>query len=341
MALGWGIVGIGNQADRVMAPAIRRTGGCRLVAVASRDGQRGAEFAQRHGVARSYASYQEMLADREVGAIYVASPNALHRAHVIDAAHAGKHVLCEKPLALTVADARAMIKACRSAGVMLGVNLQNRFHPAHREMRRMIEADEVGELLLLQAEYSRNTTQLSRDWKKDPSLSGGGAIMSLGTHVLDLLRYLAGSDPLEVTGRADASGWDLPVDDIMIAVVRFPGRLRATAVSGFYIPRSANNVIAYGEKARLLGEGTVGMAMRGRLVIDANGESRVQDYAAQEAATESYVRLLEAFVSAADTGASFDATGQDGLELVRMVDALLESARTGRSVVIQREAPSG
>ncbi|MBI2871895.1 MAG: Gfo/Idh/MocA family oxidoreductase [Chloroflexi bacterium] len=336
MAVGWGIIGAGNHANLIMAPAIKRAQSAPIVAVCSRDAARAEVFAREHGVARAYTSYEELLRDPEVSVVYVATPNALHAEQACQAAQAGKHVLCEKPMALTVADAEGMLRACESAGVKLGVTLQNRFHPAHQEMRRRIRQGEAGELLLLLGEYSRALLRPVSAWKTDPSLAGGGAVMGLATHVLDLFRFLTGQEVEEVRAQADSPGWGQPVDDLVLAALKFSGRLRASMVSGYYVPRALNSVVVYGTRARLVGLGTVGMDLRGSLLVEGEEGSIRQEFADEDAALGNYVRMVQQFVRAVEEGTGPEASGEDGLELVRIVDAVRESARTGRAVSLRR-----
>ncbi|HEX2773752.1 MAG TPA: Gfo/Idh/MocA family oxidoreductase, partial [Micromonosporaceae bacterium] len=127
----WAFIGTG-RVSRQMAEAVGRADGARLHGVLSRRPETAGAFARAHGAATTYASLEAMLADPEVDVVYVASPNGLHREHVVAAAEAGKHVLCEKPMANDPGDCLAMIAACSRAGVRLGIGFQYRQHPAHR-----------------------------------------------------------------------------------------------------------------------------------------------------------------------------------------------------------------
>ncbi len=127
--LGWGVVGIGNIVNGTIAPAMVADPGCQLVAGTSRDRGRAEAFATRFGAARAYTAFEDMLADPEVEAVFIATPNALHADQVVAAADAGKHVLCDKPLAITADDASRAVEACAAAGVALGINFHNRFMP--------------------------------------------------------------------------------------------------------------------------------------------------------------------------------------------------------------------
>src|SRR5262249_44788382 len=140
MAFGWGIVSTGKHPDIKIAPAMAEAGGGELVGVYSRDQQRAEAFAQKHGARAAYSQLGDLLKDSRVDAAFVASPNAWHAEHVVHAAEAGKHVLCEKPMATTIADAERMVTACRRAGVTLGVAFNLRQHPAYTRARQLVAA---------------------------------------------------------------------------------------------------------------------------------------------------------------------------------------------------------
>src|SRR5436309_1647292 len=134
MALGWGIIGTGGIAGHAAAPAINALGSDGYLAAAvSRDRDRAEAFAQKHGAKRAYIDYRDLLADPEVDVVYISTPNGLHAEQAILAARAGKHTLCEKPLAVTVADARRVVEEFARAGLKLGTNFQTRHHAAFVE----------------------------------------------------------------------------------------------------------------------------------------------------------------------------------------------------------------
>ena len=166
--LGFAILGPGRFAAGRIAPALNRAGNCRLVAVVSRDRARAAAFAEEYGAARAYDDLWAALSDPDVQAVWVASPHALHREHVEAVASARRHVLCEKPLATTVADAEAMVRACRRTGVLLGTGYHLRHHPLHREARRLVVEGELGEVTMAQAEWSLPPTppDASAEWRQ-------------------------------------------------------------------------------------------------------------------------------------------------------------------------------
>lgn len=129
MNIRWAVVGTG-RVNRLMLPAMKRVKDCQVVAVFSRDKSRAAAFAARHDIERAYHSLDDLIRDPKIDALYIASPNALHAPHTIKAAEAGQHVLCEKPMAPTLAECQRMIEACEWYGVKLGIGFQHRQYPA-------------------------------------------------------------------------------------------------------------------------------------------------------------------------------------------------------------------
>ena len=148
MTIGWAIVSTGRYPDVTVAPALKLAQGAELAAVYSRNRQTGEEFARKHGAAAAYDSLDDLLDDPRVEVVYICSPNQLHAEYTERAARAGKHVLVEKPMALNLTDAEAMIQICESQGVKLGVGFQLRLHPGRIETRRRVLAGELGTIAL-------------------------------------------------------------------------------------------------------------------------------------------------------------------------------------------------
>ena len=264
MTVGWGIVGLGTIATR-MATAIAGAQEAKLAAVCSRDPAKAQAFAQQHGGAHAYGAYEEMLRDPGVQAVYVASPNALHAGQTIAALHAGKHVLVEKPMALTVAEAEAMVATAKASGRLLGVGFHLRQHPVHAEMRRLMRAGEVGEPIFAAAVWGSYSPDYPRDrWQMDPKLAGAGSIMGIGVHVIDLLSWLIGREVEQVTAFTDGPSERYPVEFLTTALLRYRGDAVAEFTSSRRLPNSAHTVVVYCEGARLEGLSTLGMEGAGQ-----------------------------------------------------------------------------
>src|SRR5262245_9159437 len=199
MALRWGVISTGWVA-RTFISALRDSEDQRVVAVASRDGARAAALAAEFGVPRAYGAYAELLADPEVEAVYIGLPNSLHAEWTIAAVRAGKHVLCEKPLAVSRAEAEAMFEAARAAGVWLMEAFMYRFHPQTLRVQELITSGAIGQVRLIRAIFcftvaDPNNVRLSAEL-------AGGALMDVGCYPLNFARMIAGTAPERVAAAA-------------------------------------------------------------------------------------------------------------------------------------------
>jgi predicted dehydrogenase len=330
---------------RYHAQAIAATPGARLVAVCRRDASRCAEAAAEFGVPCE-DNEQAVLARSDVDAVCVASPSGRHAAQVVAAARAGKHVLVEKPLALSLADADAMIAACRTAGVRLGVALQRRTEPCYQALRAAIEAGELGRLVLgtTTVPYFRAQAYYdSADWRGTRSLDGGGALMNQGIHLADLLLWMMG-DAEEVCAYAATLARSVEVEDCLSASVRFrSGALGSVLATTAASPGFPHRVEVYGTAGGVQIEGE-------RVVQWATGiqtlptEATPQPPAAAGAGSSptgigatAHTRILADFVAAIREARPPMITGEEARRSLAFVLAIYESARTGRPVRLAAE----
>jgi predicted dehydrogenase len=221
----WGVLSTADIGMQKVTPAIQRAANSDVVAIASRDPEQAAVAAQRLGIPVSYGSYEELLAADDIDAVYIPLPNGLHAEWTIKAAGAGKHVLCEKPLALSSAQAAEMGRACDAAGVKLAEAFMYRHHPSWVEARRLLNDGAIGELQAVQSWFSY--------FNDDPTNirnrmeNGGGAIMDIGCYTINLSRMLFGAEParVEASVRRDPI---MGIDIVSSAVLEFPGGGQAT-----------------------------------------------------------------------------------------------------------------
>jgi 1,5-anhydro-D-fructose reductase (1,5-anhydro-D-mannitol-forming) len=339
MTLGWGIIGVGGHANRFMAPAFTRSAGTELVAVCSRDMLRAQEFAKKHNAKKAYDSLEKMLADPALDVLYVATPNNLHAEQTFAAARAGKHVYCEKPMALNVAECERMIKACDENRVKLGIDFQNRFHPAHVEARRLILSGEAGEVNVVKAQYahgrSRNAPRI-QNWRSIPEMAGAGALVGTGVHPIDLLRFVLGSEIEEVRALTDEKPPERPLDTMAYVILSFKNGVTGVVISGMLVPRSDDDLVVYGSKMKITAKNTVGMPLRGELIIEGDSLNLRATYPAEDPIPGMYIRAVEAFNKSIIDNTEPLSSGNDGLEMVRVVDAILESGRSGKAVKMKR-----
>jgi predicted dehydrogenase len=245
----WGVLGVADIAVAKVIPAMQASELSPVGAIASRSAQKAASAADQLGIARSYGSYEELLADGDIEAVYNPLPNHLHPEWTIAAAEAGKHVLCEKPLAMTSAEARRMIEACEGAGVKLMEAFMYRLHPLWVEVRRAVDGGAVGELRAVQTVFSYFNDD--PDNIRNIVSAGGGALYDVGCYAVSVARLLFGSEPTSIQAavRRDPA---LGTDVLTSAVLDFDGR-HATFVCSTQLENS--------QRVEILGT-------TGRLVIE-------------------------------------------------------------------------
>ena len=215
----WGILGTGMITGALIR-GIRASGNGELVAIASRDLDKAEKAAAEHNIPRAYGSYEELLADREVEAIYNPLPNALHAPWTIKAAVAKKHILCEKPLAPTPAECARMIVAAKKHRVVLMEAFMYRFHPQTKKIKELIDAGAIGKLLQVRSAFTFNLNLNDLSNVRLSKSLIGGSVMDVGCYCINLSRYLFGREPSEVFGVANY-GKKSRVDEQMIGVLRF------------------------------------------------------------------------------------------------------------------------
>lgn len=225
----WGVLGAARIARVHVFAGIRDAELCELTAVASRDSQRGAAVAAEFGIERVHGSYEELLADPDIDAVYLPLPNDLHAPWIRAAADAGKHILCEKPLCLDAAEAEAVVAYCRERGVLLMEAFMYRFHPAWTEARRLLAEGAIGRLRDLEIWFAFRSAREASDYRMTMA-RGGGALMDVGCYAVNLSRWLLGDDPATVlaSARMDAGG---EIDMTFSAILDY-GDARCTFTAG-------------------------------------------------------------------------------------------------------------
>jgi len=329
MALGWGIVGTGNHVTNWMAPALSRAADTKLAAICSRELTRAQAVAERFGFARAYDSYEQFLRDETVEVVYICTPNALHADQAIRAAKAGKHVLVEKPMALTRTEGEAMIEACEVAGVRLGVGFHLRHHPAQRDARELIQSGQLGKAFLFDACWVVASARRT-GWWEDPQMVGAYVLMARGVHLMDLIYYLSGREPESVTMMSDGQRPDRPLEETAVATLRLGEDILATLAASRHAAGTQNSFSVYGTGGSLQCLGTIGPHPTGILRWVTAASTTETSYNAKDP----YQEEIEAFNRAVRQGAVPSASGLDGLRVVRITEAALESARTGRAISI-------
>jgi 1,5-anhydro-D-fructose reductase (1,5-anhydro-D-mannitol-forming) len=324
--LGWGIVGLGRIAGTEIAPAITASASSALISVVSRDQGRAEAFAREHGAVSAVDDYAKMLADPAVRAVYIATPNAQHAEQVIGAARAGKHVLCDKPLALTVPDAQRCVEECRAAGVRLGITFQTRFFDGMAEAAALIRDGGIGRVVTAEAQIGTRGN-LPKGWRTDPGLAGLGTLNNIGVHALDILRYLIGSEVSEVAAMMSSEpGFEVDTTDLVL--LRFRNGTLGQLNASQAVPHPRDDIALYGTEGRVLAP-NLSRPDRDSVMsfITADDEREFP-----VSSRGSYLRTIEAFAEAVENGRDPSPSGEDGLRSVQLTTAIAESISQRRVV---------
>jgi len=285
--LRWGIIGTGGIA-RTFARALGQSSTGVLVAVGSRSKERAERFCQEFGVGRAHASYEALLADPEVDAVYISTPHPMHAEWAIRAAEAGKHILCEKPLTLNHAEAMVVVEAAHEHGVFLMEAFMYRCHPQTAKLVELLRERAIGDVRVIQATFSFHSAR-NLEGRLLKKALGGGGILDVGCYCTSMARLVAGAatgkdfaEPLEVKGCARI-GPDSGVDEWAVASLRFPGDILAELATGVQLEQE-NVVRIFGSEGSILVPSPWGPARDGgssKIIVNRRGEKTPREVVVQ------------------------------------------------------------
>lgn len=340
----WGVIGSGGIARRRTIPeGIVPAANAELAVVYDVNQETNGEVASAFEAVA--ATDLDDLLKADVNAVYVASPANLHREHVLAAARAGKHVLCEKPLGMTVDEAEEMIAFSKDAGVTLGAAFMMRFHSQHQAALRMVEEGKLGRLVYGRAQLSCWYPPIDGAWRQDPVTGGGGALMDMGGHCIDLLEMYFGTVK-QVSCVIGNIVHDYKSEDGAVAILLFEGGAIAAVDSFFCISDtgSKNVLELYGAQGSILAQNTIGQGDAGDMTafldVSEAGYEAEQSRAASEPIPitpeprNTYQAEIEAFSQAVIEDRTPSISAERGLNSQRILAACYESARTGSVVAV-------
>jgi 1,5-anhydro-D-fructose reductase (1,5-anhydro-D-mannitol-forming) len=328
---GWGLIGTSTIAAEHMIGAIRAQSGHAVVAVHSSNPERGQAYAERHGIPTSHATVDALLADPAVDVVYISTTNELHRDQTLAAARAGKHVLCEKPLALDINDAVTMVKACREAGVLMATNHHLRNAATHWEIRKLIQQGAIGRPLFARVFHAVHLPPHLQGWRVEKPQAGGGVILDITVHDADTLRFLLDAEPIEAVGMTQQTAMSSQgLEDGVMAVLRFDNGVLAQLHDAFTVKHAGTGIEVHGEAGSIIGRNVMTQSPVGTVVLrNAEGETEIP------IAHESlYVRSVGAFAAALRGEGQPAATGEDGVRSLAAALAVLQSCQSGQRTAV-------
>jgi 1,5-anhydro-D-fructose reductase (1,5-anhydro-D-mannitol-forming) len=333
--LSWGLIGASTIADEMMIPAVQQSGGT-FKTVYSGSRSRASELAQKHGIATATDDLDELLADAEIDAVFISSRNDHHHGQVLAAAAAGKHILCEKPITLSVAAAREMVDAAAGAGVVLAVNHHQREHPVSRALRDTIRGGALGKVCAVRVQHAGRLREDLRTWRLEDPEAGGGVELDLTVHDADLLRFLLGQNVAEVAAVSAREYGAAATTHTMSTLLMEDGTF-VSMHEGFNVPYARHSIEVHGEHATAICVGHTAQDVGGELWLsrDQDGTREpvevVQDHSP-------YLGVTSTFTAAVVVGGNPSASGEDGLRSLQVALAVRDAGLSGQRVAIDLSA---
>ena len=331
--LRYAVVGLGNYAVNQIMPRFKTTESCELVALVSGTPAKLEKYGAEYGIPKthqySYADYDKIANNPDIDAVYIILPNSMHAEYTIRAAKAGKHVMCEKPMSNTAAEAEAMIAACRKARVKLMIGYRCHFEPHNLFAMEQLRAGLVGKLHVIFSEHGFYAQP--NQWRLDRPLSGGGSMMDIGIYSLNAARYLAGEEPILVSAMESTDKSDprfKNVEDQIDFQLKFPSGVIANCVSSY--SSNHNNFRATGEKGWIGMEPATGYSGH-QLWVRKDGKTEQKSFTGGK---NHWAGQLDHLAECVASGKEPIVAGEEGLKDMRLIEAIYRSAREGRAIKV-------
>ncbi len=326
----FGIAGFGLHAVKRLMPGFAISRRCTVTALSRRDLQRAKQSAAEFNITHAFASTADLCACPDVDAILVTTPDALHRADVLEAVRHGRPVLCEKPMAMNATEAREMVDAARHAGVLLGVAHVMRFEQSVKWFREQVAQRRFGQPRTARADFLAPLMSSERTWINDPTLATGGPIADVGVHCIDTLRFVLGDEVRAVTARAHYDPrWVVEASAAM--VLEFEGGIMATVAVSALSPYQTVLEVA-GESGVLWAVNALNVEHPVRLEARAAFDVVETKTVSNE---RSYADQVDAFAAAIEEGRDFEIPGEEGLKNQLILDAAFRSAKSGKTEAVE------
>lgn len=335
--LRWGVIGAGGIADRRTIPGMMLANNAELISVMEINTELSEKLKTKWNAKRAYTSAEELLADREIDAVYIASPVVMHAAQAKAAADAGKQILIEKPLAMTADEGAAVIAYCESKGVKIAAGLMMRFGAYVQAMKQAVASGKIGKVVSGYSQFTCWYPDMPGNWRQSKKSGGGGAMMDMGVHCIDLMQYVTGSPVRQVAAFHDTLTFHYEVEDSSMVLLRLENGAQCVVQSNFNIPDQAAKwrLEFFGDQGRLAGENVIGQIDGGKL--DALFCGKVGGYDAQQDAKEiageeipvvfgnMYTREIESFGNSVLNGLPLEAPASEAVQVQRVMEAAYRS----------------
>lgn len=333
----WGVIGAGGIADRRTIPGMLQCDNAELVAVMEINRELAEKCRAKWGCKKAYDNEADLLADPEIDAVYIASPVFLHAQQAMAAADAGKHILIEKPLAMTAAEGQQVVDYCRKKNVKIAAGLMMRFGAYVQAMKKAIAEGKIGRPVSAYAQFTCWYPDMPGAWRQSKKSAGGGAMIDMGVHCIDLLQYILASKAKDVAAFHDTLSFKYEVEDSSTVMLRMECGTQCVVQSNFNIPDEAAKwrIEIFGDQGRLVGEGIIGQVDGGTLdamFLGAQGGYDAQQdkkdgarAAIQVEFGDCYAREIASFSDSLLTGAPLEVPADEAVQVQRIMEAAYRS----------------
>ena len=341
----WGIIGAGGIADRRTIPGLLLASNAQLVAVMEVNMELAEKIRSKHNAKRAYDNIDMLLADNEIDAVYIATPVIYHKEQSIKAARAKKHILIEKPIALTMQDGEEVLRVCREEGVKIAVGLMMRFHAYHQKMKEIISSGKLGKVVSCRAQLTCWYPDIPGNWRQAKATSGGGALMDMGVHCIDLIQYITGEKVIKVAALTNTKTFNYEVEDSSSVLFELENQAFGYVDANFNIPDAAAKcrLEIYGTKGSMLAEGTISQIEGGKLDVvlspdnvgyDAKQDRNdVQPIDIKVEFGNMYTKEIESFSNSILSGNKIEVSAEDGLQVQRIIEGAYQSSAKSEFVI--------
>jgi 1,5-anhydro-D-fructose reductase (1,5-anhydro-D-mannitol-forming) len=319
----YGIIGFGRFAERLIGPAIRRSRDSTLVALQKRSAEAARRKADDFGVPLAFSSPEELVRHPDVDAVFVTSANSAHCPETLIAAEAGKHVIVEKPMALSVDEATKMIAACKAKNIRFMVGHMVRLSPLVRRIKSLIDSGRIGAVKGIRTEFWYDGRQSHRPWLLDRVVAGGGPVFDIGVHCLDTIRYLLGTEPIEVASVLAPEPTAAATEESAIVGLRFPGDILASIFCSYTSPVRRSFIEVVGTEALIAVNDFTLSSHQGRLILTRGKANEPASPVVEEIrVSDLYVEEISQFTAWILGGPEPELTGENGLNNQRVLEEI-------------------
>ncbi len=328
--MNWGLIGASTIASQYMINAIRAQQGQEISSVLSGSDDRGREFAAKHSIPSSTLNLDELLSDANIGSVYISSTNEKHKPQAMAAIAAGKHVMCEKPLAINVADAVEMVRAAEAAGVVFATNHHLRNAGSHIAIKQLIDDGSLGTVQSIRIFHAVYLPVNLQGWRINNAAAGGGVIPDIVVHDADTIRFYLDEDPQTVVAMEHSGSMGQGVEDSSMAIMQMPSGAMVQTHESFSHRYAGTGLEIHGTGATVRARNIMTQQPIGEIELINDQGVRKISFSNHDL----YTRSMKRFVSATNGGGHPSASGIDGVKSLAVAMAVKESASSGQAVTI-------